>query len=166
MFRPAADWIATTQLSLLLRKELWIVPASQSVHILSIGVVFSSTMLINLRLLGVGAGGRRISQLCEQLLPWVWRALIALLFTGAIQTIAEPVRQFVTPAFWAKMLMVVLVVALTEMVSIAVRRDAPRWDNGATRPLVGKVFAVVSALLWMAIITCGRLIGYTWINYA
>lgn len=166
MFRPLADWIANTQISMLFQSQLWVVPTSQSIHIVSVSVVFASTMMINLRLLGASAGGRAISQLSRQLLPWVWRALAVLAITGAIQVIAEPVRQFVTPAFWAKMSMLLVVAGMTMVFAAAVRKNGPRWDDAATRPTRAKIFAVVSSLLWIAIITCGRLIGYTWVHYA
>jgi len=47
-----------------------------------------------------------------------------------------------------------------------VRSNAARWDNPTTRPGSAKAFAVVSTVLWLAIITCGRFIGYTWFFYA
>jgi uncharacterized membrane-anchored protein len=95
----------------------------------------------------------------------MWRGLAALLFTGLVQTVAEPVRQFVTPMFWAKMVMIILVATITALYATAVRRNAPRWD-AASRPWPAKIFAVVSTLLWLAIIVCGRFIGYTWSFYA
>ena len=101
MFRPFADWLATTRLSLLFQNELWIVPTSQSIHIVCISIVLCSALMINLRLLGVGARGRTVSQLSAVLTPFIWGGLVVLLCTGIVQTIAEPVRQFVAPVFWA-----------------------------------------------------------------
>ena len=67
MFRPFADWLATTQLSQLFQNQLWVVPTSQSIHIISVCLVFSSAIMINLRLLGIGARGRSISQLMRHI---------------------------------------------------------------------------------------------------
>lgn len=161
MFRAFADWLAETPLSQTLQNQLWVVPTSQSVHILAVSIVFASACMINLRLLGVGAKGRSISQLCNTLLPWMWRGLAVLLFTGLIQTVAEPVRQFVTPMFWAKMTMIPIVATMTAMYAKAVRRNAPAWDAASSRPSHAKLFAVLSTLLWLAIIFCGRFIAYT-----
>jgi hypothetical protein len=166
MFRPFADWLAETPLSKTLQDHLWVVPTSQSVHIVAVSLVFASACMINLRLLGVGRSGRSISQLSDTLIPWMWRGLAVLLFTGLIQTIAEPVRQFVTPAFWAKMAMIIVVAAMTFAYAKAVHHNAPVWDAAATRPSRAKLFALLSTLLWLAIITCGRFIGYTWSFYA
>ncbi|HLZ97411.1 MAG TPA: DUF6644 family protein [Steroidobacteraceae bacterium] len=166
MFRPFADWLADTPLSKALQDHAWVVPTSQSIHILAVSIVFGSACMVNLRLLGVGRSGRSISQLTNTLVPWMWRGLAVLLVTGLIQTIAEPVRQFVTPMFWAKMTMIVVVAAITALYATAVRRHAALWDAASSRPRRAKVFAVVSTLLWLAIIVCGRFIGYTWSFYA
>jgi hypothetical protein len=166
MFRPFADWLSTTALSKTLQDQAWVVPTSQSIHIIAVSVVFGSAVMINLRLLGVGRSGRSVSHLSNTLIPWMWRGLAVLLFTGMIQTIAEPVRQFVTPMFWAKMTMIIVVAAMTAWYARAVRRHAPQWDAAASRPLRARSFAVLSTLLWLAIIVCGRFIGYTWSFYA
>ena len=165
MFRPFADWLAATPVSKTLADQPWVVPTSQSIHILAISVVFASAIMINLRLLGVGARGRSVSQLSHTLLPWMWGALIVLLLTGILQTLVEPVRQFVTPAFWAKMTLIVLVATMTALYGRAVHRNAARWDLASTRPWQGKLFAVLSTLMWLAIIVCGRFIAYTWSMY-
>jgi len=165
MFRPVADWIANTPLSQYLQNQQWIVPTSQSIHILAVAVVFASACMINLRLLGVGRAGRSVSQLSGTLLPWMWRGLVVLLLTGVLQTLIEPVRQFVTPAFWAKMLMIVIVTLMTAVYAGAVRRRAAQWDAGDSRPLAGRLFAIVSTLLWLGIIICGRFIAYTYSSY-
>ena len=166
MFRPFADWLEATPLSKTFQDLPWVVPTSQSIHILAVSIVFSSACMINLRLLGVGRSGRSVSQLSRTLVPWMWRGLAVLLVTGLVQTVTEPVRQFVTPMFWAKMTMIIVVATMTVLYVRAVRHNAPAWDAAATRPKRAKAFAILSTLLWLAIIVCGRFIGYTWSFYA
>jgi hypothetical protein len=62
--------------------------------------------------------------------------------------------------------MIAIVAAMTALYARAVRRNAPAWDAAASRPRTARVFAVLSTLLWLAIIVCGRFIGYTWSFYA
>jgi hypothetical protein len=161
MFRPFAEWLANTPLSKTLQDQLWIVPTSQSIHILALSAVFASASMINLRLLGIGTSGRTVSQLSDTLVPWIWRGLGVLLVTGVVQIVAEPVREFVTPAFWAKMVMIAIVTTLTIVYARAIRRNAALWDDASSRPLRAKAFAIVSTLIWLAIIVCGRFIAYT-----
>jgi hypothetical protein len=141
------------------------VPISQSFHIISVCVLFTAALLINMRLIGATNTGRTVSQLTDTLVPWMWGALGVLLLTGALQTIIEPVRQFVTPMFWFKMILIVVVVAMTAVFTGKVRANASRWDAAGLRPAGARGFAIASTLLWIAIIVCGRFVGYTWSFY-
>ncbi len=163
--RHWAAWISSSALSNWFQSQAWVVPTSQSLHILGVSVVFGCALMINLRLLGVSASGRSVSQLVGTLVPWMYRGLGLLLLTGMVQTIAEPLRQFVTPAFWWKQCMVVCVVGLTVLLARSVRRDAARWDAAARRPAGTRLFALLSLGLWVGIIFCGRFIGYTWLYH-
>jgi len=166
VLRPFAEWIATTELNHLFQEEAsWLIPISQSIHIISVCVLFTAAILISMRILGVTSIGRSVSQLTKTLVPWMWGSLGALLLTGTIQTIAEPVRQFVTPMFWAKLIMIVIVMAMTVVFTGKVRANASEWDAAESRPSGARQFAVVSVLLWVAIVVCGRFIGYTWAFY-
>jgi hypothetical protein len=165
MLRPFADWLAKTPISAVFQDWPWIIPTSQSIHIIGVSIVFVTAILINLRLLGTGPSRRSVLQLTSALLPWMWRGLAVLLATGIIQIIAEPVRQFVTPEFWAKMMMIVIVSLMTRYYARAVFRNAATWDGPDSSPPAAKAFAVVSTLLWLGIVICGRLIGYVWSLY-
>lgn len=157
-----ADLVSSTSLSHWFQDHLWVVPTSQSIHLISLSVVFGCAVMISFRLLGANKNGRTVSQLVRTLVPWMYRALLVLLLTGTVQTITEPLREFVTPAFWTKMSMIVVVVILTQWFASSVRSNAARWDAASTRPAGAKLFAVVSLALWISIIFCGRFIGYTW----
>jgi|SRR6185437_4472983 len=166
MFRPFAEWLAETSASQLFQNEAWIVPTSQSIHIVSVCMVFTSAIMINLRLLGIWGASRTVSQITRDLVPWMWGGLVVLLLTGAVQTIAEPVREFVTPVFWAKMVMIVIVSLMTAVFARKVRASAAGWDAIGAASAGCRSFAIATSILWVAIIVCGRFVGYTWSFYA
>ena len=159
---PFATWLAATPISKLFQDVLWIIPLSQCVHIVCISVLFAAALAINLRLLGLLLLDRSVSDLARNLLPWMWRSLAGLVLTGFVQTVAEPVREFQSPFFWAKMTMLAIVLVLSLAFSASVRARAAQWDAGASRS-GAKAFALLSSVLWVAIIVVGRLIAYTWI---
>jgi hypothetical protein len=166
MLREFGSWISDTELSHTFQDNSeWLIPISQSIHIISVSVIFTAAILISTRVLRGANGGRTVSQLAQTLTPWMWGALGMLLLTGTIQTITEPVRQFVTPVFWAKMIMIVVVMAMTTVFTATVRIHAPSWDLAASRPGAARLFAISSIVLWVAIIVCGRFIGWTWSLY-
>jgi hypothetical protein len=155
------EWIASTRLSEFLKDQLWVVPTSQSIHILAVSVLFICALLIGLRLLGVGRSERALSAAIARQTKSMYMAFIVLLVTGIIQTIAEPERQFGSPAFWIKMGLIVFGLLLTSLLSRSVRRDPQSWDHVEGRPEWSRPYAVVYVVAWIAIIFCGRFIGYT-----
>jgi hypothetical protein len=165
MVREFGAWLQDTPFAEGLRNILWLVPVSQSIHILSVAVLFSSVLFINFRLLGLVNTGRSVSEVVEQHVPWVWRALIVLLLTGLTQTVVETLRQVITPIFWYKMLLIVIVAVMTARFARQVRANAAQWDAPAARPSNAKSFALASTALWVVIIVFGRFIGYVWALY-
>lgn len=161
--RHWADVISNTGLSMWFQNQLWVIPTSQSIHICCVSIVFGSAAMISLRLLGIGNSGRKVSELVATLVPWMYRGLVVLLITGSVQTIAEPLRQFVTPNFWWKMSMIVVVLAITIWLQRAVRANPEKWDSRALRPATGYLIALITLGLWIGIVACGRFIGYTWL---
>jgi hypothetical protein len=165
MFRSFAAYLSTTSLSSLFRAYEWIVPSSQSTHIVCVATLFTSALVINFKILGYGSQGRSLSQLSRVAIPCMWIALAGLVLTGAVQTIAEPVRQFIAPLYWIKMFMILAVALLTAWYSASVRSRAAEWDAPEARPPAARAFAVSSTVLWALIIICGRFIGYTFAFY-
>lgn len=160
-----AQWIGSSRLTNWIAVHEWVVPLSQSLHIMGVAVVFTCALLISFRLLGIGRSSRSVVQLVETLVPWMYRGLALLVLTGAIQVTAEPAREFVGDIFWYKMLMIALVVPLTIWFARSVRRRAEIWDSRASPPVSAKLFGAVSLILWVGIIFCGRFIAYTFNFY-
>src|SRR5215212_9201645 len=96
-----SDWLSSSYLNDVFsdttHTATWlIIPVSQSMHILAVAVVMMSVALINFRLLGVAGTRQSAARLIAQTTPWIWPALVLLLLTGAIQTIAEPRRELLS----------------------------------------------------------------------
>jgi hypothetical protein len=94
----------------------------------------------------------------------MWRALLLCLATGVLQTVTEPVRQFITPIFWWKLVLIALMAVLTSWLQRQVRSNAATWD-GPARPKSGAAFAIASTIAWLTIAAFGRFIGYVWGAY-
>lgn len=156
-----AERIAATPLSEWLKEQLWILPTSQSIHIVALSVVFISGLVLGLRLLGALRSERPLSQVIASHTWLIYVALGVLLFTGSIQTVAEPDRQFGSPAYLLKMPLVALALGLTVLLARSAARDPGRWDRADARPAWSRAHAVAYLATWVLIIVCGRFIGYT-----
>ena len=161
MIREFAGWISDTALSQLFQNVQWIVPVSQSLHIIGLSILFASAIAINFRILGVIKSVRSARQIAAAVGPWMWAALTVVALTGLVQTIAEPLRQFVTPVYWSKLALVAIVVVMTARLLARLSSAAPESERASGPPPGARRVALLSTLIWVCIVVCGRMIGYT-----
>ncbi len=133
----------------------------QSIHIVSISIVFSSALMIDLRLLNVIGRGQPTGAYATRFLPWIWTTLIVLLITGVILIIGEPTRSLENPSFQKKMVLLILAMATTLAIQLPLRNAEDYWDRASRRKMLAKLVAVLSICFWVGIIFAGRWIAYT-----
>jgi hypothetical protein len=155
-----AEWIATTAMSNTIQNVSWIIPTVQTVHIVCVAIVISAVFLVDLRILGVFARAQPVAALSHRFLPWIWYTLVVLLLTGSLLIIGEPTRSVTNPAFMLKMAMLLTVAALTLVIERPLRRNPGYWEATSGRRAGVVVIAIVSLLLWSAIVFAGRWIAY------
>jgi hypothetical protein len=153
-------WIDQTALSQVIQVTNWVVPTVQTIHILAIAVVASSVLMIDLRLLGAFWADRPVNEVSSRFLPLVWWSLPVLLATGAIMIVGEPARSLKNPAFQLKMTLLVAALIVTALFQFLQRRDAAFGDLRSGPRAAAAAVAIVSMLLWSAIIFAGRWIAY------
>ena len=153
----ASRWLAGTSLSHVLQDVEWLVPAIQTVHIAAVALLFSSSLLLTLGVLGRHARELPLARTAARFLPGFYWGLPALLATGALMITAEPERALPNPAFQLKMLLVLTASTVTFALARGVRHlPADGGAGGLAR------FAAVAALaLWLAALVAGRFIAYT-----
>jgi hypothetical protein len=153
-------WIDQTPLSQWMQVTNWVVPTVQTVHILTIAVVASSALMIDLRLIGVFWADRPMKDVSSRFLPLVWWPLLILAATGAIMIISEPARSLKNPAFQLKMILLIAALIVTGVFQYLAWRNA-KFGNLRSGPRAAAVtVAIVSMLLWASIIFAGRWIAY------
>ncbi|HEY6927060.1 MAG TPA: DUF6644 family protein [Steroidobacteraceae bacterium] len=160
MIQQLADWLAGTWLSQAFANANWFVPTVQTVHILCIGVVVTALGMLDFRLLHLTRRGPPAETMAVKFVPWVWRALVVLLFTGILLTITEPNRELMNGAFRLKMFLVVLLIVLTLIVQKASAREPGYWSASLARRRLGMALGIGSLVLCLSIVAAGRLIAY------
>ena len=156
-----ALWLASTPPSVFIQEHnAWAIPAIQSVHIVGIGLVMGSVLMIDLRILGLAWTDQTLGQTTSRFGPWLTGSLWLLLVTGLLMVVGEPVRELVTFSFWLKMALVAVGTVVAVAFQRTLRREERRWDDGASHGRSIKTLAVVTFLVWIAVIFLGRLIAY------
>lgn len=156
----ASRWLATTSLSRVLQDVDWLVPAIQTVHILAVALLFSSSLLLTLGVLGRHARELPLARTAARFLPGFYWGLPVLLASGALMITAEPERALPNPAFQLKMLLVLLAAAVT----FALMRRLRRLPVDVGASAAARLVAVVGLALWLAALVAGRFIAYTLIR--
>ena len=155
-----AEWLRETAISLTIQTSGWMLPVIQSIHILAVGVVLASTLMVALRIVGWAGRGQGMDATARRYVPWIWGALVMLGLTGLLMIVAEPVRELMSPVFWTKMALLLVGVAATSAFQMQVGRalaaDGPVIEQSAAI----RVAAVGIVLLWCVIIFLGRWIAY------
>lgn len=155
-----AEWLAATPGSQFIQVQSWIIPTTQTAHILAIAVALSSVGMMNLRVLGLAGGRTTIVDTERRYVPWLWGALLTLLLTGSLLVWGEPERDLNNPAFQTKMLLVAALAIIAIASQAAIHRRAPTWDATGRAPAATKLIAIATMALCLVIAVLGRWIAY------
>jgi hypothetical protein len=156
-----SKWLAATSLSHTIQTTGWIIPALQTVHILSVAVVFSSAILVDLRIWRLLDRDVPLVEVVRRFLPAVWPVLLILLVTGSLLIVGEPRRSLLNSTFYLKMALLAVAIMLTAGLQRSISSSPNFWDKDRRRRIAGRFAATVSILVWCSILVAGRWIAYT-----
>jgi uncharacterized membrane protein len=148
-----AQWLTSLPLSLAMRRMAWLFPLLQTVHILSIGLMLSSVIMISLRLWGVSRT-QAIAALGHRYMPWIWTSLVVVTVTGVALIVGNP-RSLRDPALQVKLWLMVPAIATTLVLAIAMRGEALWQKNPRARGMMSLAAAATLAL-WLGVTFAGR----------
>jgi hypothetical protein len=154
------QWLDQTAVGSTIRQSLWLFPAIETVHLLGMAALVGTITVLDLRLLGWAMPQRRVSEVTARLLPWAWLGFGVQVVTGVLLFSSEAVKIYGNPAFRLKMLLLLLAGVQALIFQTVVSRKLPTWDDRPALPVMAKVMGMISILLWLAIVTAGRFIGF------
>ena len=155
-----SKWLAATSLSHTIQTTGWIIPALQTIHILCVAVLFSSAVLVDLRIWRLLQRDVPLPDVGRRFLPLIWPVVLVLLATGSLLIVGEPRRSLLNTSFYIKMALLAFALALTGLLQWSLSSPG-FWDKDRGRRIAGRLAATVSILAWCGIIFAGRFIAYT-----
>ncbi len=156
-----SKWLAATPLSHTIQAVDWIIPTLQTIHILGVAVVFSSAILVDLRIWQLLNRDVPLPEVARRFLPAIWPVLLILLITGSLLIIGEPRRSLLNSTFYLKMALLAVAILFTAGLQRSISSSPNFWDRDRTRRIAGQFAATVSILVWCGILFAGRWIAYT-----
>ena len=155
------QWLYDSPVGTAIRESGTLFPWVESIHVLSITLVVGSISIVDLRLLGVTSKSRAVSRLTGEVLPFTWVAFIFAAITGVLLFSSNAVKYSHNIFFLAKMSLLVVAFLNMMVFHVITSRGIEHWDESPHPPMTARLAGGVSLLLWIAVIACGRWIGFT-----
>lgn len=152
--------LSQSSFSLAIANSSWVVPTMQSIHIVSLAVVFISVVAVALRVMGLAWSDVSIRKTVDQFTPWAFVALILLTVTGVVLILAEPIRELMAISFWIKMVLLATLIVVSTRFLQTVRHQAAFADIEGSADARTHRMAIVSITVVVLIIFMGRFIAY------
>ena len=156
----ALVWLHDTSFGTLIRESVWAEPIIETIHVLTLGVFLGFVILLDLRLLDLVLRRTPVSTVFRQLNPWLFGSFGIMLVTGITLFTGDPVLFYGTIFFKLKMLMLLAAALNVVVFSLTIGRTMMQWDVLPATPRGAKITGIVSLVLWIAVVACGRGIAY------
>lgn len=148
-----AQNIEASALGQTIRESTWLFPAIESTHLLALALLGGSILIVSLSILGWGLK-TPAAELYKSAHRYTNAAVIALLITGVLLGISEPVKLYGREAFWVKMISLAIALMVTYFVfNPLVRRGA---SGAGVRGIT-----VLTIAAWLMVAMAGRWIGFS-----
>jgi len=139
-----------------IRNSVWLFPFVEIFHLIGLGVLGGTILVLNLRLLGIGFRGERTSDLAKEVRPWTLGSLAVMLASGFLLFSTEAVKMYGNWAFRWKMVFLLSAILFT----FTIHRKVVTAEESRIAPVWRISVALVSLLLWSGVGLGGRAIGY------
>ena len=144
-----------------IRENEYLFPLIESVHVLAICLVVGSIFAVDLRLLGVAYIGQPVSRVTKGILPLTWCAFSVALASGSLLFISNATKYLANGYFDTKMLLIGAAGLNMAVFHLMGAKDLLRWESAAVPPPAARLAGGLSIVLWIAVVACGRWIGFT-----
>ena len=144
-----------------IRENDLLFPLIESIHVLAICLVVGSILAVDLRLLGLAWINRPVSRVTHGILPLTWGAFVVAVASGGLLFISNATKYLGNGFFVAKLCLIGAAGVNMAIFHFIGAKDMSKWDNDTRLPLPARLAGGLSILLWIAVVACGRWIGFT-----
>ena len=154
---PFFEWMETTWFGIIGKTWGAAFAFVQTIHLLSLALLGGAVLAAEGRILGLlltDVSAQIIIERCHVLLVW---ALVLLISTGVFMACGVALKVYYLPVFWYKM----LALGTGILFHFYIRKPLFRFDLQQINPIVVKMTAIASILVWFMVAATGRWIGFS-----
>lgn len=160
---PQLEWLKATSIATIVRENSLFFPLIESIHVLAITLVFGTILIMDLRLIGLASRETMVKQLAQSVLPWTWAAFAIAVLSGGLLFASNAPAYAHNFYFQCKLVLIVLAGFNMSVFHLHLNPNTHRSVADRVTPRSDRIVGVTSMALWIAVIACGRWIGFTMI---
>ncbi len=139
------EWLEQTSLSKYMEDSPHLFPAVIAAHFFSLFLLVGTSVVLDLRVLGLAMRRQPVTQLAQQLFPWTWAGLGLAVASGFFMFTPSAGELVVVAYFWIKL----GIILAAGVLAFLMQRNARHWDQSPSIPTVAKLLAAISMALWI-----------------
>jgi hypothetical protein len=153
-------WLESTEWAMALSASGYAYPLVEGSHVMALALSVGAVVWFDLRLLGWTMRDDRVSEVFDQVRPWMFAGFAVMFITGALLFATRATDAYASGFFRLKVSLLVLGVVNVAVFHGTVDRRRHEWDADARPPLRARLAGGVSLVLWFSIIAAGRIMAY------
>ena len=156
LLQPFVNWLGESAFGQWLGQSTDRIAWLFVVHLVGLTLLMGGTLVVSLRLLGIGLRSQPLRQLARDIAPWRTAGLVLMMISGGLIFTGGAVSYFEGP--WFRFKMQLLLVAL--IFNFTVFRRVTNADEGRFSPWLTRVTGGLALLLWFGVGVAGRAIAF------
>jgi len=153
------QWLEQAPVSVAIAESIWLFPILEGSHILALPLSVGMIVIFDLHLLGWTLAGSRAATVMKEMLRWSKLGFAVMFITGGLLLMCHAGRAYGNPFFRAKMIFLVVLGINAAVYQLVFFPKMPQWTAGGA-PAGAKACAVLSLIVWIGVIVCGRTMAY------
>jgi hypothetical protein len=133
-----------------IRGSSWIFPVIKWIHLSGLSIGLATSVIVDLRLLGIAKPRPTASDLSDGLLVWNWIGLGVAILGGFLMFSADATTYMSNAGYRWKLS---LLAPLALVCHLIVQRNTAVWRQAERTPAIGKVAGLTELLLWLSVVT-------------
>jgi hypothetical protein len=142
-------WLENTPWGVMVRGSSWMYPVVLWVHFVGLSMWLGTSLIVDVRLMGVGARRRTSFELSNGLFAWNWIGFGVACLAGFVLLSAEATTYVTNTGFRLKLAVLTPAALIWHVV---VQKKTLAWTHTEQTSAIGRWAGLIEVLLWIAVV--------------